>query len=136
EVAKTYDIKKDRFAMGGFSSGGTVALRYTELCYEHPKEFGIQPRALFTGDSPVDLLGLYESSKRLLVRNTHDWWLGEAKMSIDSLDAQIGPPTPELAKYRQVSPFLQRDSLPGSEQFLVTVPYPTYQDGVAPGGSK
>ncbi|HEX9513926.1 MAG TPA: hypothetical protein VF939_25720 [Puia sp.] len=128
EVSKTYSIPKNRWAMGGFSSGGTVALRYTELCYEHPKEFEIQPRALFTGDSPVDLLGLYQSSKRLLSRNTKDWWLGEARMIIDSLDTQLGPPTPELAKYRQVSPFLQCDSLPGNEQFLVTVPYRTYHD--------
>jgi len=114
EVSKNYGINKEKFAMGGFSAGGTVALRYVELCYEHPKEFDIQPKALFTGDSPVDLLGLYQSSKRLLSRHSQGWWLDEAKMIIDSLDAQIGPPTTDLARYRQVSPRVRhrsRDSL-------------------------
>jgi len=128
EVAKTYGISKNKFAMGGFSSGGTIALRYVELCYQQPSEFDIQPKALFTGDSPVDLLGLYQSSKRILSRHSQGWWLGEAKMIIDSLDAQIGPPTPGLARYRQVSPFLVSDTVPGNEQALVHVAYRTYHD--------
>ncbi|HTI07518.1 MAG TPA: hypothetical protein VL832_03145 [Puia sp.] len=128
EVSKTYGIHKDKFAMGGFSAGGTIALRYVELCYQHPKEFDIHPKALFTADAPVDLLGLYQSSKKLLSRHTQGWWLGEAKMIIDSLDAQIGPPTPDLAKYRQVSPFLASDTTPGNEQALVHVAYRTYHD--------
>jgi len=128
EVAKKYNIKNDRFAMGGFSAGGVIALRYTELCYEHPEEFEIQPRALFSADSPVDLPGLYESSKKELANKSNGWWLGEARMIIDSFNIKLGGGPDRLPDFSKVTPFDQRDSLPGNEKWLVKVPYRTYHD--------
>ena len=128
EVAKKYDIRKDRFAMGGFSAGGIIALRYTELCYEHPEEFEIQPKALFSADSPVDLPGLYESSKKELANKSNGWWLGEARMIIDSLNKHLGGGPDRLPDFSKVTPFDQRDTLPGNERWLVKVPYRTYHD--------
>jgi len=128
EVAKTYDLRNDRFAVGGFSAGGIIALRYTELCYQHPEEFRIKPRAVFTVDSPVDILGRYESSKRILASHIQGWWLGEARMIIDTCDAKLGPLPQGLVNYRKVSPLLRSDSVPGNEIYLRTVAYRTYHD--------
>ena len=32
EIVETFGLRKDQFAIGGMSSGGTIALRYAELC--------------------------------------------------------------------------------------------------------
>src|SRR5215212_1251779 len=58
DVVKTYKVKKDQFAFGGHSAGGTILLRYAELCKEHPNQYPVIPKTVFTVDSPVDLLGL------------------------------------------------------------------------------
>ena len=128
EVASNFDINKKRFAIGGFSSGGSIALRYAELSYEHPSEFEIQPAAIFAGDSPVDLLGLYESSKTETAGKKQGWWVSESKMIIDSLDKNLGPPPGGLNNYRKVSPFMSHDSFPGNEKWIVSVPFRTYHD--------
>ncbi len=38
-VAAKYKLRKDQFAIGGMSSGGTIALRYAELCHESPAAY-------------------------------------------------------------------------------------------------
>jgi hypothetical protein len=128
EVSRNYGINKNRFAIGGFSAGGVIALRYAELCHQHPEEFDIRPAAIFTGDSPIDLLGLYQSSKRELGKNFKGWWLGEARMIIDSLDKACGSLPAGIDNYRKLSPFMASDSLPGNEKWIVSVPYRTYHD--------
>jgi len=128
DVIKTYGIKKDRFALGGFSSGGTIVLRYAELCYQQPGDYPIQPAAVFTGDSPVDLIALYQSSKNELRKNFQGWWLGESKMIIDSLEKKVGNPETAKDKYAAVSPFNQEDTATGNEQYLQHVAYRTYHD--------
>ena len=59
-TVKQYDINIDNTFMGGFSSGGNVALLLTD--YLKSTESSIQPKGLFITDSPVDLLGLYENA--------------------------------------------------------------------------
>ncbi len=55
DVLQKNNITPDKFILGGFSAGGTIALRYAELCKQFPDAFPIQPRAVFMADSPVDL---------------------------------------------------------------------------------
>ena len=98
EIIQTYGLRKDQFAIGGMSSGGTIALRYAELCIEKPSEFPIQPKAVFDVDSPVDLIGLYKSSERDLKKNNGGWWLGEAQMIIDRFKNELGDPYKDIKK--------------------------------------
>jgi pimeloyl-ACP methyl ester carboxylesterase len=128
EIIKTYKVKKDQFILGGHSSGGTIILRYAELCKEKPLDYPISPKAVFTVDSPVDILGLYRSSQRDLKKGFDGWWLGESQMIIDTYNKLLGKPELSLKKYRQASPFLREDSLPGNEKFLKDVAYRTYHD--------
>ena len=118
----------DHFAIGGFSSGGTIALSYAERCMEHPELFKQRPRAVFTVDSPIDLLNLYRSSGRILQSKPGGWWLGEAGMIREMLDKSFGTESTGMGNYRKYSPFLQSDSATGREQFLKSIPYRTYHD--------
>jgi hypothetical protein len=126
EVKQEYHLKKDQFAIGGMSSGGTIALRYAELCNEKT-DFPIQPRAVFAVDSPVDLIGLYKSSERELKKNYEGWWLGESQMIIDTFKKNIGEIN-NVENYNKISPFYTGSEITGNEKFLKDVAFRTYHD--------
>jgi len=128
DIIRTYGVKKEKFAFGGFSAGGTIVLRYAELCREKPGEYPVLPAAVFTGDSPVDLMALYQSSKRELRKNFKGWWLGESQMIIDSLETHLGKPEIGKNNFEAVSPFNEEDTTTGNEQYLKEVAYRTYHD--------
>ena len=128
DIIQTYKVRKDGFALGGHSSGGTIMLRYAELCKETPADYPISSKAVFTVDSPVDIFGLYRSSERDLKKGSNGWWLGEAKMIMDTYDKAFGKRGSSLENYKQASPFFADDTLPGNERFLKDVAYRTYHD--------
>lgn len=128
EVIQLYGLRKDQFAIGGMSSGGTIAMRYAELCYEKPSEFPIQPRAVFDVDSPLDLAGLYQSSERDLAKNNGGWWLGEARWITERLKNEVGDPATDLEKYNTVSPFVREAKDTVNERFLAGIAVRTYHD--------
>jgi hypothetical protein len=123
-----YSLSKNKFAIGGMSSGGTIALRYAELCKEDPSRFPVQPSAVFCIDSPVDLIGLYRSSERELKKKHSGWWLYESQMIIDSLKLHLGDINGDIKKYNNVSPFSLEDTTAGNEKFLKDVAVRTYHD--------
>ncbi len=130
-VSKTlaeYKIPKTKMIMGGFSSGGTILLRYAEMCNENPAKYPAVPRMLFTGDSPVDLAGLYRSAKRELQKNFSGWWLDEARMIIDKLYKNLGDPLKNKKAWQNVNPFNAADTAVGNEKFLKEIEYRTYHD--------
>ncbi len=128
EVIEKYKLRRDQFAFGGHSSGGTILLRYAELCKEKPENYPVSPKAVFTVDSPVDILNLYKSSWRDLQKGSNGWWLGEAQMIIDTYDKAFGKPEQFLPNYVKASPFFTQDTLRGNERFLKDVAYRTYHD--------
>ena len=128
EIITAYKIPKTNIIMGGFSSGGTILLRYAELCNASPHLYPAVPRLLFTGDSPVDLAGLYRSSKRELQKNFTGWWLDEARMIINSLYKQFGEPEKNKAAWQTFNPFNAADTTAGNEKYLTGIAYRTYHD--------
>ncbi|MBS1564068.1 MAG: hypothetical protein JST39_06750, partial [Bacteroidetes bacterium] len=127
EVREKYGLRKDQFAIGGMSSGGTIALRYAELCHEKP-DFAITPRAVFDVDSPLDLLELYRSGQRELKKDFKGWWLGESQMILDRFDKELGRADGDLAGYKAVSPFINSIEGPGNEKWLQKVAVRSYHD--------
>lgn len=129
DMLSSYHLRKEQFAIGGMSSGGTIALRYAELCMEKPAEFPIRPQAVFDVDSPVDLIGLYQSSEDALQTNNPAWWwLGEARMITDRFKKELGDPKTDIGKYAEVSPFYKDSREPGNERFLKDLAFRTYHD--------
>ena len=128
EIVETFGLRKDQFAIGGMSSGGTIALRYAELCNQQPGIYPIQPKAVFNVDGPVDLAGLYQSSLRDIKKNNGGWWLYECEMIIDRLKKELGDPSADLSKYRAVSPLLRVDKDSVNEMSLANIAVRTYHD--------
>jgi hypothetical protein len=128
EVADTWHLRKDQFAIGGMSSGGTIALRYAELCHETPTAYPVSPKAVFIVDSPVDLIDLYKSEERDLEKNNGGWWLGENRMIIDRFKTELGDPSRDIAKYKAVSPMLREGKDSTNEKWLKDIAVRTYHD--------
>ncbi len=124
----TYNIPKTKLVMGGFSSGGTILLRYAELCSATPALYPAVPKMLFTGDSPVDLAGLYRSSKKQLANNFNGWWLDEARMITDKLRSKFNEPEANKKGWQSINPFNSVDTAAGNEQYLADIAYRTYHD--------
>jgi hypothetical protein len=128
QLIRDYGLKKDQFAIGGMAAGGTIALRYAELCMESPDEFPILPKAVFDVDAPVDLIGLYKSSERVIQTNYPGFWIYESKMIIGQLNQELGDTAKNIEKYNKVSPFNASSGETGNEKFLKNIAYRTYHD--------
>ena len=128
QTLTAYNIPKTKLVMGGFSSGGTILLRYAELCNENPALYPAVPKILFTGDSPIDLAGLYRSAKIELEKNFTGWWLDEARMIIDRLYKDFGDPGENKKGWQTINPFNRADTAAGNEKYLTGIAYRTYHD--------
>ena len=123
-----YNLRKDQFAIGGFSAGGIIAVRYAELCHEKPAQYAVLPKAVFDIDSPLDLVSLNKMAQKELKRDYKGWWSGESQMIVDRFNKELGPEDGDRTKYRAVSPFETDLSEPGNEQWLKEVAVRTYHD--------
>ena len=124
-----FDIPTDKFALGGFSSGGTIALRYTQLCHQHPEAYPIQPAAVFMGDSPVDLFRLWAMQEENLQPGNADVSIEEAKRLETALQTAYGAtPRENPDIYRDLSPFSLNPIFGENERWLQDVAVRTYHD--------
>lgn len=128
DVLKRYQVAPDRFVIGGFSAGGTLALRYTELCREYPTAFPIQPRAVFSVDGPVDVPDLVDRFDKSIKKNYSPRSFNEAKAVKKMLADQLGELPASLPRYVTASPFYTGSETPGNERFLQHVAVRSYHD--------
>ena len=129
DALERYNIPKDKVVIGGFSAGGTIALRYTEKCLESPEQYPIQPSAVFTVDSPVDLFELWRYMEREIERDFSDVGMNEANFVMDLMKRELGG-TPEThkEKYEVFTPFNAMERKPGNEQWLKNLPVRLHHD--------
>lgn len=81
QVAEQYQVPKNKFIIGGFSGGGMLALRYTEMSRDNSNKTTLTPVAVFGVDPPVDLAGLYNTAKRDITMNDGEVSLSPGKMN-------------------------------------------------------
>ena len=128
DILTNFHVKKNQFVVGGMSSGGTIALRYAELCRESPADYPVLPSAVFDIDAPIDLIGLYQSSERDIQKNYPGFWLSENRLIVKNFKKELGDPDKDTHKYKAVSPFYAKSKEPGNEKFLKDVAYRSYHD--------
>lgn len=98
------NIKKENIFMGGFSSGGNVAILLSS--YLVKTENPIQPKGLIVVDSPIDLEELYKGAKNDVQKNKDADAVAEGEFLIDQLEKEIGKPKENIEKYKNFSPYL------------------------------
>ena len=127
-VISRFSPDTSKFVFGGYLYSGQVILRYTEMCYEHPGLFPIQPKAVFVLECPVDLLGLARWCEREIKKNYFAGNVGDGKYILDVFNKKYGPYSEQRDKYIQLSAFNIDSHTEGNEQFLKHVPVRLYYD--------
>lgn len=128
DIVKRYNVRPNQFVLGGFSAGGTIALRYVELCKEFPADYPIAPKGVFTIDSPVDLFDLWAYFDREKAKNFAEVGVSEARFVQQLMTQEHGMPKDNLLKYKQLTPFYRELSEPGNERHLATTAVRVYHE--------
>ncbi|MGH2566055.1 MAG: hypothetical protein ACRDE5_16170, partial [Ginsengibacter sp.] len=127
-VITTFSADTSKFAIAGFDYAGIIALRYTELTYEHPKDLLIHPKAVFAIQSPVDLFDLWHQCERQIKKNYNPESVGDAKYILDAMTKENGTIYNNHEVYDKLSAFDREREKPGNEQYLKNVAVRLYYD--------
>jgi hypothetical protein len=128
DLAARYSADTSRIALAGYDEAGNIALRYTELSYEHPLQFPVQPKAVFGIDTPVDLFGLWHWSERQVKKNYYPGSVGDARYYLDSMTRENGTIYDHPENYNSLTPFNRENEAKGNEQYLSKVALRLYYD--------
>lgn len=123
-----YHLPREQFIVGGFSAGGTVILRYAQYTAEHPDKAPVQPKGVFSVDSPVDLFDIWNYFDRELKKNYSEAGVGEARYVRKLMASEIGTPDTNPEVYKKLTPFFLRSDAPGNEKYLKNMAVRVYHD--------
>ncbi|MDW3192941.1 MAG: hypothetical protein R8G66_11275 [Cytophagales bacterium] len=102
-IFNTLNLSTDKVHIGGFSSGGNIALLLSN--YLVANELSVQPQGVFVVDSPVDLLELYRLCERNITRQFSQASMQEAAFLVRFFDHFFGPPEKDKEPYEEHSPY-------------------------------
>ncbi|HYE55351.1 MAG TPA: hypothetical protein VD996_10920, partial [Chitinophagaceae bacterium] len=128
DVIQRYKVRPDQFVMGGFSAGGTIALRYVELCKESPSRYPVNPGAVFAVDSPVDIIDLWHFFDKQISKNFSQVAVQEAKFVSAIMQQEHGTLKENLQTYKWLTPFYNLQEGEGNEKHLRNIPVRVYHD--------
>ncbi len=128
DVIHRYKVKPEQFILGGFSAGGIILTRYTELCYQFPEDYPIKPKGIFSVDSPLDLFTIYENFEESRENAFTEIAVNEAKWCMKLMEESHGIPLENKETYSYLSPFCMDKTLGENEQFLMDVSVRCYHD--------
>ncbi|TWI98654.1 MORN repeat protein [Mucilaginibacter frigoritolerans] len=137
EITAIYHVPKDKFILSGLSGGGMLALRYTEISREDSTKTFLVPVAVIGIDPPVDIAGLYNTSKRFISMNDGRANLSagrlnglrESKSIVNSCNKVYGgSPDQYPEQYIKRSMYSRSQKDGGNAKYLVKVPIRLYCD--------
>src|SRR3954454_16520002 len=128
DIQKRFSADTSRFALAGYDEAGNIALRYTELTYEHPNQFPLQPKAVFAIDAPVDLFGMWHRAERQIKRNFWQGAVGDAHYYLGNMTKENGTIYDNAKRYKELTPFYKDADSIGHEQYLKSVAVRLYYD--------
>ncbi|AKK73884.1 hypothetical protein OK18_15840 [Chryseobacterium gallinarum] len=114
-----HHIDKANVFIGGFSSGGNVALLLSSFLIKN--ENAIQPKGLLVVDSPVDLEQLYHNAEKDVAANVDPDAVEEGKFLIGLFDQELGKPDENPATYKTASPYLMTSNSVENIQYLKNI---------------
>ncbi|MBN9385910.1 MAG: hypothetical protein J0H74_34460 [Chitinophagaceae bacterium] len=120
-VAAKYQLRGKSFFIGGFSIGGTCAVKYAELAVQ--KNYPIKPRAVFAVDPPLDWERYYNAAKRVVRLSNPVQVNGEVIYMMDRIKKEMnGTPATALENFYNNSPYSMSDTTQRSVKALVKTP--------------
>ncbi len=121
-----YKLPKDKFVMGGFSMGGLMSVRYTEMALEDSSKTVIVPKAVYSVDGPADLESLYRNFQ---IKAEGSPPYSEARYGLMEFDRYLGgPPDSFHLQYVYYSIYSHREKNGGNARFLEHTPIRIYTD--------
>ena len=108
-AVKEHEVDGSNTFIGGFSSGGNVAMLVTKAMLKSA-EPPITLKGVFAVDSPLDLSHLYHASKHRVERPSFPEHKGEARMVVALLDSALGDPDTNGPAYEAASPLMDTES--------------------------
>jgi len=122
-----HHLPADRVFLGGFSSGGNVALLLGNHLLDTDSA-GVGVRGVFAVDAPVDLVGLYRSAEKNVANNCSPAAVAEGNFLLDHLRTTWGTPEKNLATYERFSPFTAQTHHIDNLQALKSTPLRLYTE--------
>lgn len=127
-INSAYAGDSAKFALVGYDEAGNIALRYTELTYQNPAQYPVQPKAVAGIDSPVDIFGLWHWSEQQIKKNYWPGSVGDAEFYLETMTKENGNLTGNGDRYKKLTPFYKDGDSLGNEQYLKNVPVRLYYD--------
>lgn len=122
EVSSKYKLTDQRFYLGGYSIGGSCAIKFAENAK-------IKPTAIFAVDPPLDFQRIYNSAKRDSRLSKDSKPNQENTYIIERLEKETGgSPTNYLAEYYKFSPYSFTDTTQSAIKKLIKMPLRIYTE--------
>jgi len=122
DVTSKHKLMNQKFYVGGFSIGGSCAIKYAENAE-------IKPTAVFAIDPPLDFERFYNSAKRAIRLSKNSEANQENIYMIDRLEKETGgKPNTRLAEYYRISAYSFSDTSQTEIKKLLTVPLRIYTE--------
>ena len=128
DVLTRFKVKSNIFVIGGYSAGGMIAMRYVELCNEHPNKFPIQPKGIFTVDSPIDIFTIYEQLEENAKNKYSELAVEEAERAMEHIKNDHGMPRDHISTYAKLTAFSMNKDYSQNEIHLKNTAVRTYHD--------
>ncbi|MBP6430770.1 MAG: hypothetical protein KA319_03305 [Ferruginibacter sp.] len=113
-------VGKDLY-IGGFSIGGTCAVKYAELSVQN--NYPIKTKAVFAIDPPLDWERYYHGAKRMVRLSNPSNIYGEVLFMIDRIQKEMnGTPETALENYYNQSPYSFSDTTQRAIKHLINTP--------------
>ncbi|WP_235893283.1 alpha/beta hydrolase [Flavobacterium franklandianum] len=122
DVTSKHKLIDQKFYIGGFSIGGSCAIKYAENAE-------IKPIAVFAIDPPLDFERFYNSAKRDIRLSNDNEANQEYVYMVDRLEKETGgSPTTNLTEYYNISPYSFSDTTQREIKKLSNIPLRIYTE--------
>ncbi len=120
-IVEHYKMHDTRFFLGGFSLGGSCAIKFAESA--RSQNYKTQPSAVFGIDPPLDFERFYRASERIIRLTKNGPPPQEAAYMLKRIQYEMGG-TPESAikNYYKISPYSYNDTTQAAVRDLGTTP--------------
>jgi hypothetical protein len=129
QIVKQYRIPKNKFILGGFSSGAMVSLTYTERAKMNVDSTFINPLAVFGIDPPLDHTHIWNRCKRDIERYFSTPAVQEGRWIMNSYVKEFGGSPEEFPEnYIKYSVYSHSEKDGGNAQYLKNTPIRLYTE--------